>query len=140
MLQRQRNKGARKRRERGCARHAAQKPSTQGQMHPRLRLMMHPDWTHLLAHGARVMLTSNLWTGFGLVNGAMGKVIAICYKSGQAPRNLPVSVMLRLIPTQAPHFLTEQSQLSPSACGLTFVACSRVRTLTDLLFKITPQL
>ena len=93
MLQRQRNKGARKRRERGRDRHATQKPSTQGQMHPRLRLMMQLDW---------MMLTSNLWTGVGLVNGAMGTVIAICYKSGQAPPNLPVPVMLRFDPYPGP--------------------------------------
>ena len=48
-----------------------------------------------IAHGARVMLTSNIWTGVGLVNRAMGTVIAICYKSGQAQPNLPVSVMVR---------------------------------------------
>ena len=47
-----------------------------------------------IAHGAQVILTSNLWTGVGLVNGAMGTVIAICYKSGQAPPNLPVSVTI----------------------------------------------
>ena len=48
-----------------------------------------------IAHGACVMLTSNLWTEAGLVNGAMGTVIAICYKSGQAPPNLPVSAMVQ---------------------------------------------
>ena len=48
-----------------------------------------------IAHGARVMLTSNLWTEFVMVNGAMATVIAICYKSGQAPPNLPVSVMVQ---------------------------------------------
>ena len=48
-----------------------------------------------IAHGARVMLTSKLWTEFGLVNGAMATVIAICYKSGQALPNLPVSVMVQ---------------------------------------------
>ena len=68
-----------------------------------------------IAHGARVMLTSNLWTEFGLVNGAMGTVIAICYKSGQAPPNLPVSVMVQFNSyTQVPHFMTEQFLSSPS--------------------------
>ena len=46
-----------------------------------------------IAHGARMMLTSNLWTEFGLVkiNGAI-----ICYKSGQATPNLPVSFMVQI--------------------------------------------
>ena len=47
------------------------------------------------AHGARVMLTANLWTKVGLANGAIGTVVAICYKSGQAPPQLPVCVMVR---------------------------------------------
>ena len=36
-----------------------------------------------LTREARVMLTANLWVDMGLVNGAMGTVIAICYHSGQ---------------------------------------------------------
>ena len=35
-----------------------------------------------LAHGARVMLCANLWVEVGLVNGALGTVVAICYKEG----------------------------------------------------------
>ena len=34
-----------------------------------------------LAHGARVKLTSNLWTDASLVNGAMGTVQAICWST-----------------------------------------------------------
>ena len=130
-----------------------------------------------------MMLTSILWTGVGLVNGAMGTVIAICYKSGQAPPNLPVSVMLRFDSyTQAPCTLPDGTvpivpirdtwsvsgaqcsrlQLplklawavtihkaqgltldkvvidvgeKEFTCGLIFVACSHVRTLTDLLIN-----
>ena len=75
------------------------------------------------AHGAQVMLTANFWTKVGLANGAKGTVIAICYKSGQAPHNLPFSVMVQfdsygsisLIPTEASHFLMEQFLLLPSA-------------------------
>ena len=127
------------------------------------------------------MLTSNLWTGVGLVNGAIGTVIAICYKSGQAPPNLPVSVMLRFdsypgptlpdgtIPIVPVHHTWSASSAQCSrlqlplklawavtihkaqgltldkvvidvgkkefTCGLTFVACSRVRKLTYLLFN-----
>ena len=45
-----------------------------------------------LAHNARVMLTSNLWVDKGLVNGAMGTVVAICYRNGESPPNLPIAV------------------------------------------------
>ena len=45
-----------------------------------------------MAHGARVMLIANLWVDVGLVNGAMGTVVAICYRTGQAPPNPPIAV------------------------------------------------
>ena len=45
-----------------------------------------------MAHGARVMLIANLWVDVGLVNRAMGTVVAICYRTGQAPPNLPIAV------------------------------------------------
>ena len=48
-----------------------------------------------IAQGARVMLTSNLWVQAGLVNGAVGTVAAICYKSDQHPPCLPVAVTVR---------------------------------------------
>ena len=50
-----------------------------------------------LAQGARVMLTANLWVQAGLVNGAMGTVVAICYDEGggSPPSNLPVAVTVR---------------------------------------------
>lgn len=46
-----------------------------------------------LANSARVMLTSNLWVDVGLVNGALGTVRAIGYRSG-GPPDLPVAVMV----------------------------------------------
>ena len=36
-----------------------------------------------LARNTRVWLTSNLWVDMGLVNGAMGTVVAICYRNGE---------------------------------------------------------
>ena len=45
-----------------------------------------------MTHGARVMLIANLWVDVGLVNGVMGTVVAICYRTGQAPPNLPIAV------------------------------------------------
>ena len=47
-----------------------------------------------LAKSARVMLTTNLWVQVGLVNGAMGTVKAICYRSG-GPPDLPLAVMVK---------------------------------------------
>ena len=133
-----------------------------------------------LAHSARVMLTSNLWVDVGLVNGAMGTVLAICYVSNTRPPDLPVAVMVRFDaysgPTlhdgSVPITPLRRTWSSPSgqcsrlqlplklawavtihksqgltlnkaiiniglkefSSGLTFVACSRVRRLSDLLF------
>ena len=47
-----------------------------------------------IAHGARVMLSANLWVEVGLVNGALGTVEAICYDDNQQPPDLPIAVMI----------------------------------------------
>ena len=133
-----------------------------------------------LAHSARVMLISNPWTDVGLVNGAMGTIEAICYRSG-GPPHLPVAVMVRFdhyigptlhngtvpIPPICQTWSASGSQHSrlqlplklawavtihksqgltldkvvidigqrEFSSGLTFVACSRVCHLQDLLFN-----
>ena len=133
-----------------------------------------------IAQGARVMLTSNLWVDTGLVNGTMGTVSAICYKSGEAPPNLPVSVMIHFDSYSGPTYPDGTVPIIPIrrswsmfgvpcsrlqlplklawavtihkaqgltldkvvidigkrefSSGLTFVACSRVRQLSDVLF------
>ena len=133
-----------------------------------------------LAESARVMLTSNLWVDFGLVNGAMGTIEAICYQTG-GPPSLPTAVMVRFDKYNGPSLPNGVVPITPirrswstsgAQCsrlqlplklawavtihksqgltldkvvidvgkkefspGLTFVACSRVRQLEDLLFS-----
>jgi len=48
----------------------------------------------LIAKNARVMLTSNLWTEAGLVNGALRYVRNIVYKPGKSPPNPPIYFMV----------------------------------------------
>ena len=137
-----------------------------------------------LAHGARVMLTTNLWVQVGLVNGVMGTVVAICYDdAGESPPRLPVAVTVRFDSFSGPTLSDGSVPITPLhrtwlstdktcsrlqlplklawavtihkcqgmtlnkavvnlgkkefSAGLTFVACSRVRQLKDLLF-VTP--
>jgi len=137
------------------------------------------DPTVHLAHGARVMLTTNLWVEVGLVNGALGSVVCICYKEGGPPA-LPIAVMVKFDKYTGPTLFDGTIPITPIrrtwsssgtqcsrlqiplklawamtihkaqgltldkvvvdvgkkefSCGLTYVACSRVRCLKDLLF------
>ena len=50
----------------------------------------------LLAKGAVVMLTVNLWASVGLCNGASGTIIDIIYHTNQKPPDLPIAVIVRL--------------------------------------------
>ena len=134
-----------------------------------------------LAKFARVMLISNLWVDAGLVNGAMGTIDEICYRTG-GPPNLPLAVMVKFDHYSGPTFHGQGTvPIAPirrtwfkSGCqcsrlqlplrlawavtihklqgltidklvvdigkrefspGLTFVACSRVRNIEDLLLS-----
>ncbi len=134
-----------------------------------------------LAEGARVMLTANLCVQAGLVNGAIGTVVAVCYDgAGKSPPSLPVAVTVRFDSYNGPSLHDGSVPIIPLrrmwlssdkpcstlqlplklawavtihkcqgmtlskvvvdvgkkefSAGLTFVACSRVRELKDLLF------
>ena len=49
----------------------------------------------LIAIGARVMLTSNLWTNAGLVNGAVGVIQQIVYNPGSSSPEPPMYVLIK---------------------------------------------
>ena len=133
-----------------------------------------------IAHGARVMLSANLWVEVGLVNGTLGTVEAICYEGDQRPSDLPIAVTVKFDSYSGPTLPDGTVPITPLrrtwfsttkqcsrlqiplklawavtihksqgltldkavidigkkefSTGLTFVACSRVRQLTDLLF------
>ena len=133
-----------------------------------------------IAHGARVMLSANLWVEVGLVNGALGTVEAICYEGDQRPPNLPIAVTVKFDSYSGPTLPDGTVPITPLrrtwfsttkpcsrlqiplklawavtihksqgltldkavidigkkefSTGLTFVACSHVRQLTNLLF------
>lgn len=59
----------------------------------------------LIAKGARVMLTSNLLTSAGLVNGAIGTVIDILFEE-QGPPSLPTAVLIAFDNYNGPSIIT----------------------------------
>ena len=133
-----------------------------------------------LAQSARIMLTNNLWVDVGVVNGAMGTIEAMCYRTG-GPPDLPLAVMVRFDNYSGPTLHIGTAPITPMrrtwstsgvqcsclqlplklalavtihksqgltldkvvidlgkrefSCELTYVACSRVRQLTDLIFS-----
>src|SRR6266542_1130201 len=48
----------------------------------------------LLARGAQVMLTANLWTEFGLVNSSMETIQDIFFKEDQGSPFVPIAVLI----------------------------------------------
>ena len=69
-----------------------------------------------IAHGAKVMLCANLWVDVGLVNGARGTIVAICYENGHSPPDLPVAVMVRFDCYSGPVFKTAGSAQAGLGC------------------------
>ena len=92
-----------------------------------------------IAQGARVMLTSNLWVDTGLVNGAMGTVSAICYKRGEAPPNLPVSVMIHFDSYSGPTYPDGTVPIIPirRSWSMFGVPCSRLQLPLKLAWAVT---
>ena len=92
-----------------------------------------------LARNARVMLTSNLWVDMGLVNGAMGTVVGICYRNGESPPNLPVAVTVRFDSYRGPTLSDGTVPITP--LRRTWFAsggsCSRLQLPLKLAWAVT---
>ena len=91
-----------------------------------------------LAKSARVMLNSNLWVEVGLVNGAMGTIEAICYRSGGPPA-LPVAVMVKFDHYTGPTLHNGTIPIIPlrrtwSNAG---IQCSRLQLPLKLAWAVT---
>ena len=93
-----------------------------------------------LAHGARVMLTTNLWVQVGLVNGAMGTVVAICYDdAGESPPRLPVAVTVRFDSFSGPTLSDGSVPITPlrRTWLSTDKTCSRLQLPLKLAWAVT---
>ena len=91
-----------------------------------------------LPHFARVMLTCILWVEFGLVNGAMGTIEAICYQSG-GPPDLPVAVMVHFDRYCGPSLQNGVVPITPirRTWSTSGVQCSRLQLPLKLAWAVT---
>ena len=92
-----------------------------------------------IAHGARVMLSANVWVEVGLVNGALGTVEAICYEGDQRPPNLPIAVTIKFDSYSGPTLPDGTVPITPlrRTWFSTTKPCSRLQIPLKLAWAVT---
>ena len=93
-----------------------------------------------LAHGARVMLTANLWVEVGVVYGAMGTIVAICYDGeDQSPPSLLLAVTVHFDTNTGPTLSDSRVPIIP--LHRTWLSsnhqCSRLKLPLKLAWAVT---
>ena len=67
----------------------------------------------LLSKGCKVMLLANLWSEYGLTNGAQGILRYIVYEKGKKPPELPAYALVYFPDYTGPSFLDKEEKLVP---------------------------
>lgn len=80
----------------------------------------------LVAKGARVMLTMNLWPSVGLCNGATGSVVDIIYEPNTQPPSLPLAVIVKFDSFSGPSFTDNKPSCVPIPPITATVQCGNV--------------
>ena len=67
----------------------------------------------LLCKGQHIMLTTNIWTQAGLVNGSLGEVVDIVYSPGSKPPDVPMYVTARIDNYTGPPWNKDDPKIVP---------------------------